>query len=167
MNHPPLGRIAAAVVLLAFTTLAQAQYIWINEKGVKEYSDRSPPPSMPLKNILKAPGGVPTAVEAAPAATTAAASPAAAKPAPTLADRNADYNKRLKDQAERDKKASDEASQKAEKAENCSRTLAAKRSLESGERISTVDKNGERRFIDDTERAREGARADKILATCR
>ena len=167
MNHPSLGRIAAAVVLLACTTLAQAQYIWINEKGVKEYSDRSPPPSIPLKNILKAPGGVPTAADAPSTATPAAATPSAGKPAPPLADRNADYNKRLKDQAEQAKKASDEASQKAEKAENCSRTLAAKRSIDSGERISTVDKNGERRFIDDTERAREGARADKILATCR
>lgn len=167
MNHPPLGRIAAAVVLLAFTTLAQAQYIWINEKGVKEYSDRSPPPSIPSKNILKAPGGVPAAADAPPALTPAAAATSAARPAPSLADRNADYNKRRKDQAEQAKKAGDEASQKAEKAENCSRTLAAKRSLDSGARISTVDNNGERRFIDDTERAREAARADKILASCR
>lgn len=166
MTHPPLLRIVAAGALLAFTTLAQAQYIWINEKGVKEYSDRSPPPSIPLKNILKAPGGQPTAADAPPAAPPAAA-PAAAKPAPALADRNADYNKRLKDQAEQAKKAGEEAAQKAEKAENCSRTLAAKRSIDSGQRISTVDKNGERRFIDDTERAREGARADKILAGCR
>ena len=166
MTHPIPGRIAAAFVLLAFTTLAQAQYIWINEKGVKEYSDRSPPASIPLKNILKAPAGQKTAADVAPdAATPVAVAPA--KPAPTVADRNADYNKRLKDQAEQAKKASDEAAQKAEKAENCSRTLAAKRSIDSGERISTVDKNGERRFIDDAERAREGARADKILAGCR
>lgn len=166
MNHPTPGRIAAALVLLAFTTLAQAQYIWINEKGVKEYSDRSPPPSIPLKNILKAHGGQQAAAEAPPAAPPAAA-PAAAKPAPSLADRNADYNRRLKDQAAQAKQAADESAHKAEKAENCRRTLAAKRSIESGERISTVDKNGERRFIDDTERAREGARADKILAGCR
>ena len=164
MNYPPFARMLAAGALLAFATLAQAQYVWINDKGVKELSDRSPPSSVPLKHILKSPKGQLTAADVAPAA-----APEATKltPAPTLADRNADYNKRIKEQADRAKKASDEANQKAEKADNCRSTLAAKRSIDSGARISTVDKNGERRFMDDTERAREGARADQILAGCR
>ncbi len=167
MNHPTLVRMLTAGALLAFATLAQAQYVWINEKGVREYSDRAPPPSIPLKNILKAPHGQLTAADAPaepPAASAVAAKPALA---PTLADRNADYNKRLKDQADQAKKASDEARLKSEQADNCSRAQAVKRSVDSGERITALDKNGERRFMDDAERAREGARADKILAGCR
>ena len=35
---------------------AHAQYVWVDEKGLKQYSDRAPPASVPLKRILKAPG---------------------------------------------------------------------------------------------------------------
>jgi type IV secretory pathway VirB10-like protein len=164
MHHKTFVRLLAAGTLLACATVAQAQYIWINEKGVKEYSDRSPPPSIPLKNILKAPNGQPTGADVAPASPAELPKPA---PAPSLAERNADYNKRLKDQAELAKKAQVEADQKAEQAASCSRALAAKRSIDSGERISVQDDNGERGFMDDAQRARERARADKILAGCR
>jgi hypothetical protein len=166
MNHPTLVRLLAAGALLACATLAQAQYVWINEKGVKEYSDRSPPPSIPLKNILKAPNGQPTAADVAPASTAVIAKPASA-PAPSLAERNADYNKRQKEQADLATMAQVEAARKADQAELCSGALAAKRSLDSGERIGVHDKNGERGFMDDAQRARERAKADKILAGCR
>jgi hypothetical protein len=164
MHHHTFVRLLAAGTLLACATLAHAQYVWINEKGVKEYSDRSPPPSIPLKNILKAPNGQPTAADVAPASSAELPKQA---PAPSLAERNADYNKRLKEQADLATMAQVEAARKAEQAESCSRALAAKRSIDSGERISVHDNNGERGFMDDAQRARERAKADQILAACR
>lgn len=166
------ARLLAAGALLAFATLAQAQYMWIDEKGLKQFSDRAPPASVPLKNILKAPRGMlsaqtmPAEAEAtAPAAGTAPA--ATPKAAPTLAERDADYRKRAKESAEREQKDKDEQSAAAERADNCERMRAAKRTLDSGVRIRTQDKDGERGVMSDEQRASETRRADKTLAGCK
>jgi hypothetical protein len=168
MKHTTRARLLAAGALMAFATLAHPQYMWIDEKGLKQFSDRPPPPSIPLKNILKAPHGVPTAASIADE-TPAAPATEAAKPKapPTLADRDADFRKRAKEQAEREQKDKNDARIKAEQADNCESARAARRSIDAGERIVVRDKNGERRFMDDAERAREGAKADKIAAACR
>jgi hypothetical protein len=44
---------------------------------------------------------------------------------------------------------------------------AARQQIDSGERIAVRDKNGERGFMDDAQRARDGAKAAKILAGSR
>lgn len=168
------ARLLAATALMAFASMAQAQYMWIDEKGLKQFSDRPPPPSVPLKHILKAPRGMETASTALAeptAGVTGAAAPApdAARPKapPTLADRNADYNKRVKEKAERDDKDKQEADRKAAQAENCGRAREARRSLDSGARVSTVDNNGERAFMGDAQRALESKRIDQALSACK
>lgn len=35
---------------------AQAQYVWLDARGVRQFSDRPPPPSVPDSRILKGPG---------------------------------------------------------------------------------------------------------------
>jgi hypothetical protein len=166
-SHPV--RLLAATALLAFASLAQAQYMWIDEKGLKQFSDRAPPASVPLKNILKAPGGVPSAANTPAEAPTATAAPAAAKlkEAPTLAERNADYNKRAKETAERDEKAKQEQQAKSDKAENCERARATRQTIDSGVRISHTEKNGERGIMSDEQRAAEAKKVDKVLAGCK
>jgi hypothetical protein len=173
MNTPSRARALAATALMAFATLAQAQYMWIDEKGIKQFSDRAPPPSIPLKNILKAPPGVLTAppvlvpsdVAAAPAVATPA--PAKAKAAPTTADRNADYNRRQKEKADLEMKEKEEREAKLAKAEHCEALRLSKRTFESGERIGVQQKNGERGYMSDEQRAAESARTDKALAACK
>ncbi|HEU4374945.1 MAG TPA: DUF4124 domain-containing protein [Telluria sp.] len=162
------ARLLAATALMALASLAQAQYMWIDEKGLKQFSDRPPPPSIPLKHILKAPHGVPTAASIA-AEPAAAAAPEAAKPiaSPTVADRNADYNRRVKEKAERDEKDQAEAERKAALAENCGRAREARQTLDSGARIGTVDKNGERGFLSDEQRAVESQKVNKALSACK
>lgn len=164
MNHLIRARRLVTAALLAFASLAQAQYVWINDKGVKEYSDRSPPASVPLKNILKAPNGQPTAASLPAAQAAEAANP---KTAPTLAERDADYNKRLKDKADQDKQDKEAQDTKAALAQICERARAAKRSLDSGARIRTADSNGERTFMSDEQRAAESKKADQVLAACK
>lgn len=180
MNRLFRARLLAAGALLACVTLAQAQYMWIDEKGLKQFSDRAPPASVPLKNILKAPRGIASAQQmpaqadaAAPVAAMAAAPAMAAPPAatpkaaPTLAERDADYRKRAKESGEREQKDKDEQSAGADRADNCERMRAAKRTLASGVRIRTQDKNGERGIMNDEQRAAEERRADKNLADCK
>lgn len=154
----------AALALFGLTSAAFGQYVWIDEKGVKQYSDMPPPRSVPPNRILKQPrGAAPVVNDESPAA------PAApnAKPPMTLAEKNADFQKRRAEQAEKEKKAEEEAKQAADKARNCERARAYKRTLESGERIANVDKNGERTFISDDQRSRDIAETKNILADCK
>lgn len=162
------ARLLAATALMAFASMAQAQYMWIDEKGLKQFSDRPPPPSVPLKHILKAPRGVATAATIAePAAAAPAAEAARPKAPPSVADRNADYNKRVKEKAERDEKEKAEEDRKAALAENCGRAREARQSLDSGARVATVDKNGERAFMSDEQRAVESQKVNKALSACK
>lgn len=159
----------AAAALMLVAALAQAQYVWIDQKGTKQFSDRSPPSSVPEKNILKAPGRhrlavIPAGEEVAAAAPLAEA---AKKHAPTVAERNVEFNKRASDKAEQDRKAAAEAQARAAKAEQCAAAREYKAQLDSGIRIGTVGKYGERGFMSDPERAAANAKANKTLAACR
>jgi hypothetical protein len=164
-------RLLAGGALMLFASLSQAQYLWIDEKGLKQFSDRPPPPSIPASKILKAPGQQPPPAlvvsdEAAAPAPAAPAAPAAKAP-PTVADRNADFRKRAKEQAEKDQKAADEAVRTKEKEENCEAARQSKAQLDSGVRISNTGKNGERSYISDEERAQRTVKANKVLESCR
>lgn len=166
-------RCLAGGALMVFAGLSHAQYLWLNEKGAKVYSDRPPPSSVPLKNILKQPHGAPAAAEAAAmseepskAAPDAAAAKAAPKGPPTLAERNADFKKRQTEKAEQDKKASAEAAQKADKKLNCETARNYKQSLDSGQRMGAMEANGERGYMSDEKRAEAVVRTNKILQDC-
>lgn len=176
MNNflPPRGlRLLAGLSLLAVTALAQAQYVWVDSKGVRQFSDRPPPTDVPLNKIIKAPN-LPKATliptEAPPAAAAASASAAAsdpkAKAPPTLAEKNADFKKRQKDKEEQEQKLAKEREDKKNREENCAAIRAAKAQMESGERISKTEKNGERGYMSDQERAANAAKANKALEEC-
>ncbi len=167
---PSSLRLLLAGVLLAVSAQALAQYIWIDEQGVKQLSDRPPPPSVPAKRILKQPGK-PMFNPNAPAEAAADAAPEAAEPKvtapPTLAERNAEFKKRQADAAEAAKKASEESARKAEQAANCAAARTNARSLDQGIRLSGFDKNGERTILDDAERAELARKNQEILANCK
>src|SRR5205823_1792862 len=52
-------RVAAVLAVSGFSCAAQAQYVWLNERGVKQFSDMPPPASVPENRILKSPGAAP------------------------------------------------------------------------------------------------------------
>ena len=154
---------AAFILLLALATSAGAQYIWLNEKGSKQYSDMPPPPSVPSDRILKQPGSshISSAPEQKEAENTAPP-----KAAPTLAEQNAEFKKRRMEQAEKEKKAAEEAKQTADKAKNCDRARDYLRTLEAGGRITRTEKNGERAFLTDEQRAADIRDARRMLEEC-
>ena len=172
MNRLLRARWLAASALLALSALAQAQsqvqsqvqYMWIDAQGVKQFSDRAPPASVPLTAILKAPRVDVT--ENADGAAKLGPAPAAAA-APTLAERNADYRKRARDKLEREQKEQDERTAKAARADNCARARSAQRAMDSGARIGIQDSNGERGFMSDAQRAVESTKIEKVLSGCK
>lgn len=167
MNRTHHARLLAATALMAFASLAQAQYKWIDEKGLMQFSDRAPPPSVPQKNILKAPFGMPSAANISAGQPAAAPASEESKKAPSVAERNADFRKRAKDKEELEQKEQAAEASKAAKAESCDRARNYKQEIDSGVRIGTHDKNGERGFMSDEQRAAEAQRTDKVLAACK
>lgn len=169
MKYTSLRHIAAVIAMLAsagLTAPAFAQYVWLNEKGTKQYSDMPPPPSVPSSRILKQPAGAPQPIEEAPAAT--AQAPAGnAKPPMTTAEKNADFRKRRAERAEKEKKAAEQARIAAEKAKNCERARDYDAVLNSGERIARADRNGERSFLTDEQRAQELRDVKRMLQGCK
>lgn len=185
MAPVPAARIAARIAALtcAFMVCAPAlaQYVWLDEKGTKQYSDQPPPVNVPKNRILKAPGLKKTEAPAATAATagsasaeagsdssaSAASSSSKASAPPTIAERNAEYQKRKKEQAEKDKKAEEESQQAQTRKRDCDRLRGYERTLTEGGRISQTDKNGEKVVLDDKQIGRELAEVRKNLADCK
>ena len=167
--------IATVFFMLGLFAPASAQYVWIDQNNKKHYSDQPPPASVPNSRILKAPRNRPAvnindaAQNGAVTGTSTGASsaaPAKLKAPMTTAEKNADFNKRKMEQAEKDKKAEEERKRADAKAQNCERARAAQRSLNSGERITRVGKNGEREYIGDEERTREKQVVQDTLKEC-
>lgn len=188
-----LLRRAVAVALLLAAGLAQAQFVWVDPKGVRHYSDQPPPPGTPPARILKAPGmpaisvqpatpaaaartapPVPTnpagaataSTPADPAAAAAGAKPGAKAPQ-TLAEKDADFRKRLKENQEAELKAQEQARIAAQKTEHCGEVRRARQMLDSGIRIADVGADGQKRYLNDAERAQRSARANAMAAECR
>jgi hypothetical protein len=176
MKRNQIKRIFAAAVLgaLAVSSGAYAQFIWLDEKGVKQYSDMPPPASVSKKRILKEPGSS-SSVTAARAEPAAEGSPPATavkdknkdKAPMTTAEKNADFLKRRAEQAEKEKKAAEDAQMAADKAKNCEHARAYQRALQSGERVARADKNGERYFLSDEQRAKEAQDARRVVESCK
>lgn len=154
--------VVTTILCMGMAGAAHAQYVWLDEKGVKQFSDMAPPSSIPASRILKQPGG-----SSMPAAAPAEAAAAEAKPQMTTAEKNADFRKRQNERAEKEKKAAEEAKIASEKARNCERVQEYHRALESGERISRTDKNGERSFLSDEQRAKEVRESRRMLDECK
>ncbi|WP_373987342.1 DUF4124 domain-containing protein [Duganella sp. BuS-21] len=165
MNH---RNTLLAVMLLTLSPLALAQYMWLDDKGVKQFSDRPPPANIPAQRILKAPGKPlfnPNA-PAEPAAGTETP-PAAARPSPTIAERNTDFNQRKSGAAEAEKQSAAYAQRKADAAANCNAARQNQQALDQGLRLSTYDKNGERGYMDDQQREDLRKNTQKVLADCK
>jgi len=148
--------------MLLASAIAHAQFAWIDEKGVRHYSDQPPPTSTPDAKILKLPRGMQRPADA-PASTAAGTTAAAPKAAPTLAEREADYRKRHADAEASDKKASAEKDKADAKRAQCDAAMRVKAQLETGRRLRTEQNVP----MTEEEKAREMATADKTLKDCK
>ncbi len=179
LHHRLITAVLLAAACAAPLAHAQAPYIWLDDKGMKQLSDQPPPPSVPPNRILRQPRNAQAAALPAAADTPAAASTATAastphgagpddkvKRPPTLAERNADFAKRQAEAAAASQKAAQEASQQAAQAANCENARSNQMALDSGIRMSQFDKNGQRSFLTDAQRAERSKQNQAVLAGC-
>jgi hypothetical protein len=164
--------IVIASLAIGLSAPASAQYIWLDKNNVKHYSDTPPPKDIPNKRILKSPRGgmqaknINESSSDSAAASNGSASTAKKQAPLSTAEKNADYNKRKMEQAEKNKKADEEKKRADAKAQNCARAREYQRTLNSGQRISRTNASGEREFISDEDRSRESAAANDALKEC-
>ena len=163
---------ALTLCALGFAAPSLGQYVWLDENGRKHYADTPPPTSVPANKIIKSPFSHAPKTPAANAETvtppeknSTAASPSVAPV--TTAEKNADFQKRKIEQAEKEKKEVDESKSKADMAKNCERARNYQRILDSGQRISETDKNGERTFMSDEQRKQEANETKKMVDQCK
>ena len=139
----------AVLALIAGATNAQV-YCWTTKDGKKACGDTPPP------------GVKPAAISSPPAPTAPAAPKAGTKPDPGM------ESKKREIEASKSREKEQQAQEQAQaKAENCERARGALRILESGQRISRVDKEGERYYLEDKEIEAETQRArDTVQKNC-
>ena len=138
-----------------------------------------PPASVPSNRIVKAPGVAMRAASSAQPGSVAngasengvASAPVAAadkaKSPRTTAEKNMDVQRRKVEQAEKDKKTAEEKQLAADKSKKCDRARDYQEALDSGQRIAHTDKNGERAYMSDAQRAQETTDNRRILGDCK
>jgi len=157
LTRPLMLAIACALPLAA-----SAQWQWIDKDGHRVFSDRAPPSDIPDKNILRQPsqrGRLSFAP--APAAPVAATPASGAKG--TGADKELNEKKKQAEDAEAAKRKADEERIARVKADNCARARQAKMGLDAGGRMTRINEQGEREYLDDSARAAESQRLQGII----
>jgi hypothetical protein len=151
--------------LWAASLAATAQWQWVDKDGRKVYSDRPPPADVPEKSILKQPGyrGGPAPVPVASPAAASSAAASAAIPRPSGKDRELEEKKKAAEAQEAALKKAEEEKYQKIRAENCARARQAKAGFDSGARIATTSKTGERIILDDEARAAEAKRLQGVI----
>ncbi len=137
---------------------ASAQYQWKDENGRMVFSDQGPPSNIDPSRVIRnspgrsASGGNLAANGAPPVVSPAAAANPVARE--SLADKELDAKRKAKEKADAERKKKEEADQTAKLARACDEMRAELRTLESGMRAATVNAQGEREFLSDTDRER-------------
>jgi uncharacterized protein DUF4124 len=155
-----MKRILVMLIALAFSGVASAQlYKWVDKNGRVQYGDMPPADAAKVTRLKPPPPG------SAPAPSADAKKDAAGKDKSAKAlTPEQEFQKRQKERAEADQKASKERAEADQKRAGCEQAQASLRQLQSGQRLSTVNAQGERVFIDDDARARQIEQAQKSVA---
>lgn len=188
MTRSPALYLLAAACIAALPGTALSQWQWRDEAGRRVFSDTPPPPSVPNRNIIAAPGRmagayVPTEAEARAGANGGkdggtdggtnvearadgnAGKPASAtRPQTTLEAQKEGFEKR---RAARLKQEADDAAREAKLAQRTARCQELSNyatGLSQGQRIATIGPDGARQVLDDAERAAALARTNVTIA---
>ena len=142
-----MKRTALVLFALSFALAAHAQiYQWQDDSGKTIVSDM--PPTGKVRDLRKIDNG---------------SGPSSAASPKSLADRDLEFRKRLKDSQESADKAKKEQEASTERQEQCESSRRYLRSLESGERMALRNEKGERYFMEDSQRAQEIDKTRKFV----
>ncbi len=146
-------------LVLTVTTLtigpAQAQvYQWKDENGRTVVSDTPPPGKYKAQRHQ----GAATSTVAPASASAPAAAPK------TGADKEMDFKKRQQETKEKEEKEAKEKAEAETRKRNCAQAQQALRTLESNERIASINEKGERVLYDEQRRKAEAEQARQAAA---
>jgi hypothetical protein len=146
-----MSKLLLILSLLAGTNAFADIIKWVDAQGQVHYSDQPPPPDARPKTLRSDSESGDTASSEVPAEK-------------TIAERAAELKRdHLEKQAAADKDAQKKAAEDALK-QNCASAQSNLKSLQSGVRIMEIDANGERKYIDDTERQQRIAKAQHDIS---
>lgn len=137
-----------ALLMMVLSTATYGQLMkCVGKDGKVVYANSCPPDTTGERMSIKSSSG----------------GPGASAPAPTqksLAERDADFKKRMIEKQETEQKDARKLAEAQQKREACENAQAYVKTLDSGIRIARTDpKTGERIFMEDAERATEITRA--------
>lgn len=144
----------AAGLALSFAAAAQ-QYRWVDKDGGVQYGD-TPPPGVKATRLSGARG------PAAPAAPAAEGKPAAKAPL-TPAEQEAAFRQRQQEAQKEAEKGAEAAREAAQKKEQCEQAKQYQAGVSSGQRLTRIDANGERVYLDEAQYAQEVARTRQMV----
>ncbi len=168
LNLSPLFRPAVVASMLVHIAIASApahaQYQWRDAHGQMIISDQPPPASVKPSQIIKsAPMAAPVAPP--PKAEGKDSKSAVAKGPMTTAEKEADFQKRRKEQAEAQKTGAEKQAAAEQKTKHCEALQQKLRTLGSNMRINTVLNNGEVASMESAEREKEMSKTNRDLAS--
>lgn len=157
-----LPALAVALGAVFAAAPADAQWKWRDKSGIVQYSDRPPPSGTPEADILQRPvpgseGRVAPVGSAASAASAPLLVPKAAEAASAPKPSKAEEEAAAKKQADAQRDAQI-------RLDNCSRAKAQLKALQEGQRMSRINAQGQREFLDDKGRAEETQRTQGVVA---
>jgi hypothetical protein len=161
-------RIALFAVAFLAAASAQAQvHKCVDPGGKIVYSQDPCPANMKSGTMSRRAPSAPAAPSADSSADKAAQGDAAKSAAPkTAAEQEQAFRKRQQDQAKAAKESEQKSAEAQQKAENCRNARERLASYEIGGRISRINAQGERYYLEDAqiEQGKSRARADVALA---
>ncbi len=172
MQKIALPFVACLLALAAAGAQAQTLWKWRDASGQLHISDKAPPPGTPAKDIISGVPAAPTLTTTATSTTSTTTTTApTAGTAASDAETALDKKKKAADKDRLDREKADRAAVDARNAairkDNCTRAQTAMSGIQSGQRLSRTNANGEREYLDDAARAEEAKRTqDAIAANC-
>ena len=147
---------------------AQAQWKWRDARGQMHTSDLPPPLNVAEKDILDRPADFRRRAPPADKAASAPVPTASASSNQPRTDPELDARRQRAAAEQTAQLRQQEQANAAVRAENCGRARSALAGLESGQRLTRTNAQGEREVLDDKGRADEMMRARAVIASdCR
>jgi len=143
----------ACSLLLAMPAVGQV-YKWTDAQGKVHYSDQPPPEVKQPVTVKPRSPSAPTAAPDAPG--TPASTPK------SYVEKNAEFNQRRVQAAEKEAMEKKAAKEAEEKKKNCELAKVQLARVQSGERITRYNEKGEIVYLSDSEVAQEAARTKQV-----
>lgn len=167
---PTKFTLLVTVALIAIVpNLSFAQFVWVDQHGVKQFSDTPPPSNTPRNRIIKTPNFshlMEDKEKSTSQSPTNKDDEKLQKPQTATAQNDA-MDKRRTEEAEKASKTATEKKIAEDKATNCERARAYQQTLQNGMPVTKTNQNGERGFLDEAQRAKDLADTKRVTADCK